>query len=256
MCSTALVDPSRVIVDGNVVRRPAGPWTPTVHALLRHLRSAGIVGVPEPLGIAGGEEQLRFLPGASWPQCWPHQATDHGLRSAARLLRAVHDAARTFAPPADAVWAVAARDGDTICHGDPGPWNMVWDGDTAVGLVDWDLAYPAPARDDVAYALEYFAPFRSDADAVRWHGFRRPPDRWRRIAVFAEAYGLANADGLVDAVITRQRRTIEHARSLAERGVQPQRDWVGAGHLDELRARVRWSETHRALVEGSAGRSP
>ena len=28
---------------GNVVLRPAGPWTPTVHSLLRHLRRGRIL---------------------------------------------------------------------------------------------------------------------------------------------------------------------------------------------------------------------
>jgi hypothetical protein len=239
-----------VVIDAGVVRRPAAPWTPTVHALLGHLRAAGVAGVPEPLGVDGEVERLRFLPGASGAQCWPRQATEHGLRSAARLLRAVHEAARTFVPPADAVWAVAARDGaGTVCHGDPGPWNMVWDGDTAVGLLDWDLAHPAPPLDDVAYALEYLAPFRGDAHAVRWHGFAAPPDRRRRIAVFARAYGIDGTRGLVDAVIARQRRTVADVRGLAERGVQPQHGWVADGFLDELEARVRWSEGHRALLE-------
>lgn len=56
---------------------------------------------------------------------------------------------------------------------------------SAVGLVDWDFAHPGPALEDVAYAVEYLAPFRSDAHAVRWHGFSTAPDRRRRIEVFA-----------------------------------------------------------------------
>jgi hypothetical protein len=242
---------SRVVIEGDVVTRPAAPWTPTVHALLRHLRAAGIAGVPEPVGIDGDVERLRLVPGASGAHCWSRQATDHGLRSAARLLRTVHDASRTFIPPKGAVWSVAevAGSGGTICHGDPGPWNMTWDGNTATGLFDWDFAHPAPVIDDVAYALEYFAPFRSDAEAIRWLGFRTRPDRRRRIAVFVDAYGLNCVTGLVDAVIARQLRTIEHVRSLIEREVQPQRDWVASGHLDKLRARMRWSEANRALVQ-------
>ncbi|WP_211367248.1 aminoglycoside phosphotransferase family protein [Pseudonocardia kunmingensis] len=227
-----------------------------MHALLRHLMAAGLSGVPEPLGIDNDVERLRLVPGAAGSQCWPRQATEHGLRSAARLLRAVHDASQTFVPPDGAVWSVAEVAGSegsvskgTICHGDPGPWNMTWHGNTATGLFDWDFAHPAPAIDEVAYALEYFAPFRSDTEAIRWLGFRNPPDRRRRIAAFVEAYGLDCVTGLVDAVIARQLQTIEQTRSLAERGVQPQRDWVASGHLDELRARVRWSEANRALVE-------
>lgn len=219
---------SRVVIEGDVVTRPAGSWTPTVHALLRHLMATGLSGVPEPIGIDNGLERLRLVPGSAGSQCWSRQATDHGLRSAARLLRAVHDASRTFVPPERAVWRVAEVPGSgTICHGDPGPWNMTWDGDSATGLFDWDFAHPAPAMDDVAHALEYFAPFRSDTEAIRWLGFSTTPDRRRRIAVFVDVYGLDRVTGLVDAVIARQLRTIEQVRSLADRGVQPQRELGG-----------------------------
>ncbi|ACQ82197.1 aminoglycoside phosphotransferase [Beutenbergia cavernae DSM 12333] len=244
----------RVAVVGDVVHRPAQAWTPTVHALLRHLRASGIAGVPEPLGIDGDVETVRLLPGDAGPACWPHQASERGLASAARLLRRVHDVSRGWQPPAGAGWAhppAASTDGQThvICHGDPGPWNMTWADGEATGLFDWDLAYPGPPLDDVAYALEYFAPFRDDAEAVRWHGFAAPPDRRRRISVFARAYGLTSTDGLVDAVIARQEATIAYAASLAERGIEPQVTWVGGGHLDVLAARVAWSRANRGLVE-------
>ena len=36
---------------GGVVHKRASPWTPTVHALLRHLEYAGIDGVPRALGF-------------------------------------------------------------------------------------------------------------------------------------------------------------------------------------------------------------
>jgi len=43
------------------VIRAAGPWTGTVHALLRHLRSGGLEWVPEPLGrLADGREVLSW----------------------------------------------------------------------------------------------------------------------------------------------------------------------------------------------------
>ena len=36
---------------GGVVHKRASPWTPTVHALLRHLENAGVDGVPRALGF-------------------------------------------------------------------------------------------------------------------------------------------------------------------------------------------------------------
>jgi hypothetical protein len=42
---------SGVVRVGDTVRRPAGPWTPAVHALLAHLHAVGFHGAPAPLGI-------------------------------------------------------------------------------------------------------------------------------------------------------------------------------------------------------------
>jgi hypothetical protein len=50
-----------VVRTGDTVRRPAGPWTPAVHALLGHLRAAGFPGAPRPLGLdEHGREVLTF----------------------------------------------------------------------------------------------------------------------------------------------------------------------------------------------------
>ena len=108
------------------------------------------------------------------------------------------------------------------------------------------------ALDDVAYALEYFTPFRSDdhaCDDRDGHHFPEPPDRRARLRSFAAAYGLGTTSGLVDRVIARQVATVEHCTDLAERGVQPQKTWVEDGYLDELRSRVRWSRDHRRLFD-------
>ncbi|WUL63798.1 hypothetical protein OG943_28775 [Amycolatopsis sp. NBC_00345] len=55
-----------VVRVGDTVRRPAGPWTPAVHALLEHLHSNGFRGSPRPLGLDGqGREVLTYAEGPS-----------------------------------------------------------------------------------------------------------------------------------------------------------------------------------------------
>jgi aminoglycoside phosphotransferase (APT) family kinase protein len=175
------------------------------------------------------------------------QATDAGVRSAARLLRRVHDATAGWKPPSDAVWAVEPpTSGEVVCHGDPGPWNMVWRKGRAVGLFDWDFCHPGPRHEDVAYALEYLAPFRDDEEAQRWLGFTRPPDRAGRLRAFCEEYGISS-EGMVDSVVEVQRRTIDRVRTLAAAKVEPQATWVKEDFLTELAARVSWSDNHRHL---------
>ena len=49
---------------GGVVRKRASPWTPTVHALLRHLELSGVDAVPRALGFdEQGRQMLTYLPG-------------------------------------------------------------------------------------------------------------------------------------------------------------------------------------------------
>jgi hypothetical protein len=85
---------SGVVRVGDTVRRPAGPWTPAVHALLTHLHEVGFGGAPRPLGIDDrGREVLTFMPGTvAWPGHFHLLDADRQLRRAARLVREFHDA--------------------------------------------------------------------------------------------------------------------------------------------------------------------
>jgi len=87
-----------------------------------------------------------------------------------------------------------------------------------------------------------------DAECLRWLRYPEPPDRPRRISIFAEAYGLNSADGLVDHVIEVQIGTRDLVARLADEGYPRQVDLVAAGYLDELQARINWSQ-HRHLIE-------
>ncbi|MFJ8691686.1 phosphotransferase [Streptomyces roseolilacinus] len=146
-----------------------------------------------------------------------------------------------------APFAGTASEDEPVCHGDFGPWNVVWNGGAPTGLLDFDYARPAPRLHDVACALEYVAPFRPDAECVRRLGHAGPPDRRRRLEVFADAYGLTDTTGLVDAVIAVQHTTRDLVRSPAAQGHQPQADRVRAGLLDTPARRAAWSRAHRPL---------
>lgn len=245
-----------VVVGPEVVSRPAGAQTATVHSLLRHLRAKGLACVPEPLAVADGVETLRFIPGSDGGDGWFHQHTDQGLESAARLLRVIHDAGADWIPPTDAVWgadaqmdAVPGRDG-VFCHGDPGPWNFIWHDNTAVGLIDWDYLHPAPRLDDIAYALRWFAPLRSDQHALEWHHFPVVPDRAARVRTFVEAYGDLPDFDVAAVVVDRIQAVIKLRRDLADRGIEPQRTWVADGAEERDLEEIAWIDAHRSDLHG------
>jgi Ser/Thr protein kinase RdoA (MazF antagonist) len=240
---------ARVVrVEGDIVIRPAKPWTPTVHALLRHLRAEGLP-VPAPLGIADGVERVTLVPGDAGDAAWAHQATTSAVASAGRLLRRIHDATRDWDPPVGAVWSVPAEGGDVICHGDPQPPNMAWRDGVAVGLFDWDAARPAAPLSDVAYALEWSTPFSMDPAGLRMRGLTAEVDRRSRIDALLDGYGWEGPIDVVDAVLARQQRAIDEVVHLGRQGHEPHAAWVAAGWPARWRSKLRETESLRACVE-------
>jgi Ser/Thr protein kinase RdoA (MazF antagonist) len=157
-------DDKRLIVrTGDKVRRPAHWWTPAVHDLLSYLASVGFSYSPRVFGVdSDGREVLSHIAGESGKNGWVKIVSDEGLREFARLLRAYHDAVAAYTPAIGLEWATGAtsvKPGEIICHGDFGPWNIVWRGTDPVAIIDWDLAHPALPEGDILYALEYAVPF-------------------------------------------------------------------------------------------------
>lgn len=244
-----------VRIDGDTVSRPASDVSETVHDYLRHLRGKGLRCVPDPLTIRDGVETLRYLVGDSGGKGWYHQHTEQGLVSAARLLRTIHDAGQDWSPPTRAVWGALPVAGDDVvfCHGDPGPWNFVWQDHEAVGLIDWDYLHPAPRLYDVAYALHWFGPLRRDEFVLDWHHFPVVPDRGQRVRAFVDAYGDLPPFDVSEAVAASIQATSDLVRSLAQAGQEPHRTWMADGALDRDAAEIAWVRDHSAnLFEDSA----
>ena len=117
-------DMTAVVRVGDTVRRTAGPWTPTVHAFMRHLRASGFGLIPEPLGIdERGREIISLLPGAPASYPLPDFAwSDATLTVVAQALRRFHDASVGFTAPADGCWQWPAHTPtQVICHNDFAP---------------------------------------------------------------------------------------------------------------------------------------
>ena len=233
---------SGVVRAGDTVRRPAGPYTPAVHALLSYLHTVGFDGAPRPLGIDDrGREVLSFVPGTvPWPDRFDLLEPRQRLVKTAALIRGFHDAVTGFVPPAGARWQVlipAEGSCDIIAHHDLAPWNLVigrrW------AFIDWDLAAPGTRLWDLAYAAHGFVPLSANP---RW----QRPDAGSRLRVFADAYGLDEAQRreLVPMLARRTRAMYRFLAGQAAAGVQP---WAGlwaAGHGQAWRADADYTEAH------------
>jgi hypothetical protein len=131
-----------VIRIGDAVHRPASSRSAFVAALLRYLESIDFAGVPRYRGQdPHGRDVFSFLPGEV-----PRELgfiPDAQLRSAARLIRAFHDATVGFEGKGSA---------EVVCHGDLSPCNCVFQVGSPCGFIDFDSAAPGNRADDMGYA--------------------------------------------------------------------------------------------------------
>ncbi|MEV7117907.1 phosphotransferase enzyme family protein [Kitasatospora griseola] len=214
---------------GDRVLRPTGPWSPAVHGLLGHLRASGFTAGPAFHGLtADGREILDFLPGevSDYPAT-PAAASRTALLTAARVLRALHDATAGYAAEG---WMLPAREpAEVICHGDYAPHNCVLDGEEVVGVIDFDTAHPGPRLWDVAYAVYRWTPTTAPGNA---DGFGTPDEQAARAREFCDAYGLDEAGraGLVDALAARLHALVDHMRAEAAAGSAAFASHLADGH--------------------------
>lgn len=251
-----MVDVETPFADGNVsgavrvgdtVRRSTGPWTPAVHALLRHLEKAGFGYSPRVLGIdAKGRESLTFLPGETAPATLDGFGSDQVLEAIASLLRRYHDAANGFEPPLDAHWRFtvgAPAAGTIVCHNDVAPWNVTFVDHEPTGLIDWDFAAPAPPVWDIAYALWRWAPlYPGDR-------YGPPEERARRMRLFCDAYGLERRGGLMDIVAQRQRALYDTLATWGPGGVPGFAELWRDGHGDIIQSDMTYLHHYRSELD-------
>jgi Ser/Thr protein kinase RdoA (MazF antagonist) len=218
-----------VVRVGNTVRRPSGDASQLMLEVLTHLERARFDAAPRWLGRDDqGRDILSWIDGETFTERGrmhpyigepPTRVTfsDEQLGAVMRLLRRYHD---TFT---DAV----------ICHGDFGPWNIVWRDELPFAVIDFDQAYRGDAADDVAYALRTFVSYGLATAA--------PAELAERTRLALSAYG---ADFDVPAILARE---YDRAEDRCRRhGWQRQ--------LAKLPTERAWLAANRDLFEGSPPR--
>jgi Ser/Thr protein kinase RdoA (MazF antagonist) len=166
-----------VVRVGDTVRRPPHHASQLMRDVLVQLELAGFDAAPRWLGFdEQGRDILTWIDGETYVergQMHPYIGdppvritfSDEQVAAVMRLLRRYHD----------------AFGDDIVCHGDFGPWNIVWREGLPVAVIDFDNAYRGDAADDVAYALRMFVSY-GFAEAA-------PTELVRRTRVALDAYG-------------------------------------------------------------------
>ncbi len=247
---------------GDTVRRPSHSSSEVVQAFLRHLRGAGVLRVPEPLGFDEQDrEVVSYIPGkTAHPKFGPDgfmppwAATEEALVEVAKLQSELHEAAASFEVPPGVIWNQAAgnyypltSEGSLVCHNDICVANIVFvDGDV-VGLVDFDYLRPVDRLFDIAVAARHWVPLVPPDDLNE--GMRHV-DSLDRFHLFCDVHQLS-ADArrmVVDLAIDFLELARLNVPHLAQQGIQGFIDLLDDGYDDYNHRTVEWLRLNARLL--------
>lgn len=185
-----------VLRRGDLVLRKAGPWSASVHALLRHLEAEGFDAAPRVVGSGFDEQGREVLSYVEGEVINPAPWSDAAMHRLGELVRRLHDVTRSFVAPQDAFWRPWFGRGlgtpDLIGHCDAAPWNIVSREGQPVALIDWEAAGPVDHLTELAMIAWSNAQLYED-DVAAMNGLPEAAVRLRQVRLLADGYWLATA---------------------------------------------------------------
>jgi len=245
-----------VVRRGATVLRETGPWTPSVHALLRYLEAVGFDAAPRVVGsgfAADSRETLTYIDGEIVnPTPW----TDAAIIAIGRMIRRLHDATAAFRPSADARWRPwFGRDiGDgrkIIGHCDAAPWNIIARNGYPVALIGWEAVGPVDPLTELAQVAWNNAHLYDD-DVTAMNGLPDAAVPIAQVRLLADAYGLAAADRRLLMTRIIDVAALSAANEVIEQQITPDTEYAPRvwGIAWQTRS-VAWMIRHRASLEGA-----
>lgn len=246
---------SNVYRSGNTVRREMKPGSDKVHALLKHLEKEGYEYGPKFLGIdKEGREILSFIEGeaGNYP-LKEYMWSDTVLSEIAKMLRLYHDTVSNF--PIDDHWQIVDNTPEKIevlCHNDFAIYNIIFNKEKPVGVIDFDMAAPGPRLWDIAYTLYTCVPLSrfylaETGDRVDYQSAIHADSIKKRVKLFFDAYGERIPENYIEMVLLRIEGLCKTITRKANEGDAVFRKMIDEGHLkhyqDDLDfIRKRWEE--------------
>ncbi|MDP4549621.1 phosphotransferase [Alkalihalobacillus macyae] len=243
---------SNVYRSGNTVRRELKPESMKIHELLKHLEYKGYDHAPTFLGIdEKGREVLSYIEGeaGNYPLKEYMWSTD-GLKEIARMLRLYHDAVSDF--PMDNFEPLdhTPEPYEVMCHNDFAVYNIIYDHQKPVGIIDFDVAAPGPRLWDIAYTLYTCVPlsrlYHTETGEAVYYESSRDADRMRqRVKVFFESYGVEDMEeGYVEMVLLRLEGLCKYMIRKAGEGDRAFQKMIDEGHYDHYQNEIRFIREH------------
>ncbi|MBX4148611.1 phosphotransferase [Paenibacillus sp. FSL W7-1279] len=243
---------SKVYRSGDTVRRELKPDSYKINKLLKHLENKGFSYAPKFLGIdEKGREILSFIEGeaGNYP-LKEYMWSDEVLIEIAKMLRFYHDSVSDFS--FDESWKSIDNTPlqfEVLCHNDFAIYNIIFNQEKPIGIIDFDVAGPGPRLWDIAYTLYTCVPlsrcYLSETGEIIYYNSLQHANRIKqRVKLFFESYGEGKEEDYLEMVLLRLEglcKTIIRKGSEGDIAFQKMMD---EGHLEHYQNDIKFIREH------------
>ncbi|MEC0128450.1 phosphotransferase [Paenibacillus pabuli] len=244
---------SNVYRSGDSVRRELKSASTNIHKLLKHLENKGFGYAPRFLGIdEKGREILSFIEGeaGNYPlkeYMWSNDA----LKEIAKMLRHYHDAVSDF--PLSDEWKPIDNTPnriEVICHNDFAIYNIIFNHEKPVGIIDFDVAAPGPRLWDIAYTLYTCVPLSrcylaATGEVVHYNPLHDADRIKQRVKLFFESYSFKGIEeDYLEMVLLRLEGLCKYMIRKASEGDVAFQKMIDEGHLKHYQNDIQFIRKH------------
>jgi len=237
---------------GDTVRRELKPDSPKFHKLLKHLENKGFSYAPKFLGIdEKGREILSFIEGeaGNYP-LKEYMWSDDVLIEIGKMLRLYHDSVSDFS--FDDSWKSidnTPQKYEVLCHNDFAIYNIIFNHERPIGIIDYDVAGPGPRLWDIAYTLYTCVPLSrfylsETGEKVYYNSLQHANRIKQRVKLFFESYGDARKEDYLEMVLLRLEGLCKTITRKASEGDIAFQKMIDEGHLEHYQNDIKFIREH------------
>lgn len=238
---------------GDTVRRGLKPDSVKIHTLLQHLENQGFEYAPKFLGIDEKDREiLSFIEGTTgnYPPK-KYMWSNNALKAIAKMLSRYHHAVTNF--PIEESWQPidnTPQPFEVICHNDFAIYNIIFNHEKPIGIIDFDMAAPGPRLWDIAYTLYTCVPFSrlypTETGEVVYYNPLKDADRIKqRVALFFQSYDIEGiGKGILEMVLLRLEGLCKTLKRKAAEGDTAFQQMIDEGHLEHYEKDITFIREH------------